>query len=180
MDSRGDDRLTRLVEQHAGAVGDYLRRRLFPLDGSDLDLLVAETFVIVWRRITVVPDGEGERPWIIGVARHVLQNAQRSTRRRRSYEDRVRSRMTAASAEEGVVARDRVRSALARLSPADREILQLSAWDGLDATAIAAVLDITTNAAAVRLSRATGRFRAALEDPDTISVNRTGGGESDE
>ncbi len=180
MDSRGGDRLTRMVEQHAGAVGDYLRRRLFPLDASDLDELVAETFVIVWRRLDVVPGDEGERPWIIGVARHVLQNAQRSRRRRRSYEDRVRARTTDASAEEGVVARDRVRSALASLSATDREVLELSAWDGLDAEAIAAVLDITANAAAVRLSRATSRFRAALEDSDTIDAGRTGGGESDE
>ena len=179
MGSREEERLAELVQRHAGAVGDYLRRRLFPLASSDLDDLVGDTFVIVWRRLDVVPDGDGERPWIIGVARHVLQNAQRARRRRQTYEGRVRPRGADHSAEDVVVGTDQVRSALESLSDGDREVLLLSAWDGLDAAGIARVLDVTPNAAAVRLSRAAARLRAALER-DTSDLGRTRGGESDD
>ena len=73
---------------------------------------------------------------------------------------------TDASAEDYVVADATVREALARLSDDDREIVMLSAWDGLDVHAIATALSITTNVAAVRLTRAQSRFReffAAVE-----------------
>jgi RNA polymerase sigma-70 factor (ECF subfamily) len=70
------------------------------------------------------------------------------------------------SAEENVIADASVRDALAALSEDDREVLLLHAWDGLDTHQIGEYLVISTNAAAVRLSRAQRRFRDALSDSE--------------
>ena len=76
---------------------------------------------------------------------------------------RSRSPSTDPSAEEFVIADVSVREALGSLSDDDREILLLNAWDGLDTHALGVYFVISTNAAAVRLSRAQARFRELLE-----------------
>ena len=86
-----DDRFARLVREHSGEVANYLRRRLYPLSGADLDDLVEETMVVVWRRLDDVPDN-AERPWIIGVARNILRNARRSQNRRHAFESSLAPR----------------------------------------------------------------------------------------
>src|ERR1700680_2033682 len=85
MGAPDEDRFARLVHEHAGAVGNYLRRRLYPLSPSDLDDLVEETMIVVWRRIDSVPV-DAELPWMLGVARNVLRNARRSKNRRSAFE----------------------------------------------------------------------------------------------
>lgn len=161
MGSPEEERFARLVHEHATAVANYLRRRLYPLTPSDLDDLVEETMVVVWRRLDRVPV-DAELPWMLGVARNVLRNARRSRNRRSTFEATLRPPSVDPSAEELVVADDSVREALASLSEDDREILLLNAWDGLDTHELGAYLVISTNAAAVRLSRAQSRFRELL------------------
>jgi RNA polymerase sigma-70 factor (ECF subfamily) len=161
MGSQDEDRFARLVREHSSAVGNYLRRRLYPLTPADLDDLVEETMIVVWRRLDSVP-ADAELPWMLGVARNVLRNARRSKNRRSAFEATLPPVPNEASAEEHVIADTSVREALAALSDDDREVLLLNAWDGLDTHALAAILFISTNAAAVRLSRAQGRFRELL------------------
>ncbi len=161
MGSQDEDRFARLVREHSPAVGNYLRRRLYPLTPSDLDDLVEETLVVVWRRLDSVP-ADAELPWMLGVARNVLRNARRSKSRRSAFEATLSPASNEASAEEHVVADTSVRDALAALSDDDREVLLLNAWDGLDTHALGTYFVISTNAAAVRLSRAQSRFRELL------------------
>lgn len=161
MGATEEDRFARLVHEHAAAVANYLRRRLYPLSASDLDDLVEETMLVVWRRLDRVPP-DAELPWMLGVARNVLRNARRSKNRRSAFEATLRSTSTDPSAEEFVIADLSVREALASLSEDDREILLLNAWDGLDTHALGVYFVISTNAAAVRLSRAQSRFRELL------------------
>ncbi|HVA53183.1 MAG TPA: sigma-70 family RNA polymerase sigma factor [Acidimicrobiales bacterium] len=161
MGSEDEDRFARLVREHSSAVGNYLRRRLYPLTPSDLDDLVEETMIVVWRRLDRVPV-DAELPWMLGVARNVLRNARRSKNRRSALEATLPPASNEASAEEHVIADTGIREALAALSDDDREVLLLNAWDGLDTHALGAFLVISTNAAAVRLSRAQHRFRELL------------------
>ena len=128
---------------------------------ADLDDLVEETLVVVWRRLDSVPE-DGELPWMLGVARNVLRNARRSKNRRTAFESSLHPPHDDASAEDAVVADTSVRDALASLSEDDREVLLLNAWDGLDTHALGTYLGVSTNAAAVRLSRAQRRFRELL------------------
>lgn len=158
MGSPQDDRFCRLVHDHSSAVGNYLRRRLYPLSLADLDDLVEETLLVVWRRLDDVPS-EAELPWMIGVARNVLRNARRGRYRRGNFEATLSVAPDEPSAEDLVVADVSVRDALMALGDDDREVLMLNAWDGLDTHALGVALSITTNAAAVRLTRAQARFR---------------------
>ncbi|MHB2027231.1 MAG: RNA polymerase sigma factor [Acidimicrobiales bacterium] len=156
------DRFARLVREYAPAVGNYLRRRLYPLSLSDLDDLVEETLIVVWQRINDVPP-DAELAWMIGVARNVLRNARRKQFRRTDFESTLSPRSNDHSAESRVIADAAVRDALARLSDDDREILLLHVWDGLDTQSIGKLFSISPNAAAVRLSRVQRRFHTLLE-----------------
>jgi RNA polymerase sigma-70 factor (ECF subfamily) len=161
MGATEEDRFARLVHEHSAPVASYLRRRLYPLTSADLDDLVEETMLVVWRRLDRVPV-DAELPWMLGVARNVLRNARRSKNRRSVFEATLHSPSTDPSAEEFVVADVSVREALGSLSDDDREILLLNAWDGLDTHALGVYFVISTNAAAVRLSRAQAKFRELL------------------
>jgi RNA polymerase sigma-70 factor (ECF subfamily) len=161
MGATDEDRFAQLVHEHSAAVANYLRRRLYPLSTSDLDDLLEETMLVVWRRLDRVP-GDAELPWMLGVARNVLRNARRSKNRRSAFEATLRPSTTDPSAEEFVIADVTVREALGSLSDDDREILLLNAWDGLDTHELGVHFVISTNAAAVRLSRAQAKFRELL------------------
>ncbi|MHB8827656.1 MAG: RNA polymerase sigma factor [Acidimicrobiales bacterium] len=153
-----------LAQKVTPEVGLYLRRRLYPLPASDLDDLVEEVLIVLWRRFDDVPE-DAEVAWSIGVARNVLRNAQRSARRASAHVARPVG--PDASAEDQVVADETVRGALAALSHEDRELLTLHAWDGLGTRELAITYGITENAAAVRLSRARARFEAQMAEVAT-------------
>jgi RNA polymerase sigma-70 factor (ECF subfamily) len=125
-----------------------------------LDDIVSRVLETVWRRRADIPD-EATVPWVIGVTRRVLANAHRGHKRQRALLARQRSSGVAAAAEESVVADETVREALGRLGEADREILLLHYWDGIAVPDLAGVLNVTVNAAAVRLTRSRQRFEAA-------------------
>lgn len=157
MSASRENQFRALANASLGPVGAYIRRRLFPLTEADLDDVVSETLSVAWRRFDAVPDADVA--WMIGVARNVLRNQQRARRRRDAAEARVRPSDVSSSAEEIVVADEVVRRALAQLSETDREVLLLSVWDGLSTPEIARALSLSPETAAVRLSRATSRFR---------------------
>jgi RNA polymerase sigma-70 factor, ECF subfamily len=160
MGHRREHAFRALAQRVTPEVGLYLRRRLYPLPASDLDDLVEEVLIVLWRRFDDVPP-DAEVAWSIGVARNVLRNAQRAARRANAHAPRPVA-VFDSSAEDRVVADESVRAALAALSEDDRELLTLHAWDGLGARELAAVLHISENAVAVRLSRARARFEAQM------------------
>jgi RNA polymerase sigma-70 factor, ECF subfamily len=172
----GKSRLEVLVADHSAAIANYLRRRLYPLSTEDLDDLVEETFVVLWRRLEDVPTGDSERPWVIGVARHVLHNAHRAHRRRQRHEARLRPTPSSSSAEDEAMADLAGREALDALGEADRDLLRLHFWDNVDVHGLAVVLGISPNAAGTRLSRAKARF---LEELTVVEARRTAGPATD-
>jgi RNA polymerase sigma-70 factor (ECF subfamily) len=164
-----EERLRVLIEEFTPVVGAYLRRRSYPLVDADIDELVQTVFVVAWRRIDDVPHG-AERPWLIGVARNVLSNARRSNSRRSALHARITPNSHEPSAEETVLASDRLRSAFMSLSASDRELLLLHYWDGLESPELAIVLKIAAGAASTRLSRASSRLRVNFESLGDGSV----------
>jgi RNA polymerase sigma-70 factor (ECF subfamily) len=134
--------------------------------------VVAETMLVAWRRLDEVPPGSEARPWLFGVARRVLANSRRSSRRRDRLGERLRREVDqlvgadhAAAVETNLVVRD----ALARLDADDREILLLTSWEGLQPTEIAVALDVPAATVRTRLHRARQRLRQqlAVGDGDT-------------
>jgi len=53
--------------------------------------------------------------------------------------------------------------ALARLRPADQELIRLTAWEDLDPTSVAEVLGISTKVVNVRIHRARRRLGKELD-----------------
>jgi RNA polymerase sigma-70 factor (ECF subfamily) len=159
-DPRG--RFEALFRQNADTVLAYATRRSDPDTAQEV---VAETFAVAWRRLDVVPDPA--IAWLLGVARKVLANERRS----RSRADALTLRLvrgSGASSEDTadmVDARLSVQAALDGLPPADREVLELLAWEGLSADQAADVLGCSRATIAVRFHRARRRFHRLLEAP---------------
>jgi RNA polymerase sigma-70 factor (ECF subfamily) len=156
-------RFERLYAEHGRAVLAYAVRRVaHPQDAADV---VAETFLVAWRRLDKVPSAEGARLWLYGVARRVLANERRSERRRQRLAERLRCELPTAleSVPVSTSGTGAVESALAGLGPEDQEILRLCGWEELTPAEIAMVLGISRIAARSRLHRARRRLREALE-----------------
>ncbi len=157
-------------EELAPALIEPLRRFLARrTDAATADDVLGDTLLVLWRRLDDAPVGE-ELPWVYGVARRCLANAERGSRRQRRVAARiavVAPPLEAAPASEGpehdgTGGGAEVREALARLSGRDAELLRLWAWEQLGASEIATVLAITPNAASIRLHRAREKLREEL------------------
>ncbi|MBB6567417.1 sigma-70 family RNA polymerase sigma factor [Kribbella sandramycini] len=141
---------------HDDVLRYFVRRLDIRADAADL---VAETFLIAWRRLDEVPAGQ-ILPWLYGVARRVLSNHRRGETRRHGLADRLRDdlRTTPVAAEPAAVETQHAADVFRQLSDPDRELLALVAWEGLDTTQLAATLGCSRNAAMVRLHRARRRL----------------------
>ena len=160
--SLSERRFTHLVQATGSRILSYLTRRVDPpCDAADL---LADTLTAAWRRIAdLLDDDDQAMAWLFGIARGVLANHRRGQARRAALADRLRARLAdrpAAADPSGEVAV--IRDALNRLPDPDRELITLTAWDGLSADEVAAVLGITPAAVRQRLLRARRRLRAAL------------------
>jgi RNA polymerase sigma factor (sigma-70 family) len=146
---------------HRGSILGYvLRRTGNPDDAADV---IAETFLTAWRRLDDIPRDPEARLWLYGVARRVLANHHRGERRRSALTDRLRADLATGyrpPEPDGEYAQ--ITAAFRRLPAADRELLALSAWEGLDYGQIAVVLGCSRNAVRLRLFRARKRFAAEL------------------
>lgn len=155
-DTSDVERFENLFQTHHQAIFRYCVRRLGVPDAEDA---TADVFVVAWRRRAEIPEGDAGRAWLYGVAFRAVGNRYRTARRQNWLKSRVRNERQATAPEAGITQSDVLFRALSRLKTSDREILQLSAWDGLDRGEIAQVLGINENAADQRLHRARGRLR---------------------
>lgn len=160
-----EQRFRLLYERHSLRIHAYAVLRTADLAAAED--LVADVFLVAWRRVGEVPVGN-ELPWLFAVARRVLANSRRADVRR----DQLLARLHRAARSEPVDdissvldardAADMVRRALSRLRTAEMEILQLAAGTQLSHAHIAVVLDCTANAVAIRLHRARQRLAEEL------------------
>ena len=136
-----------------------MRRVEQPEDAADV---VAETYLVAWRRRDELPVDAEVPLWLYGVARRVLSNHHRGGVRRQRLGERLRQRIGAAvSADPAAEVPGRlvVRAALARLPELDREVLTLTVWEGLEPREAAVVLGVSAAVVRTRLSRARARLR---------------------
>jgi RNA polymerase sigma-70 factor, ECF subfamily len=155
-------RFETLFRENADTVLAYATRRSDPDTAQEI---VADTFAVAWRRLDVVPDPA--LPWLLGVARNVLANERRSRRRAEGLMLRlVRAPVESSDDPADVIdARWTVQAALDRLLPAEREVLELLAWEGLSAAEASDALGCSRVALGVRMHRARRRFRQLLDAP---------------
>jgi RNA polymerase sigma-70 factor (ECF subfamily) len=173
MDPSGSDRFETCFRAHYRAVLAFAVRRLE--DRASAEDAASETFAIAWRRRDQIP--ENALPWLYAVALRVIANQQRSTQRKR----RLRQRVAAEARSHegfGVDPAERISDrraffdAFEALRETDREVLRLTAWDGLSPEEAATVLDCTPATYRVRLSRARQRLAKQLARSEQIAGER--------
>jgi len=143
----------------AHAVGPALRRYVVRRAPADLvDDVVADTFLVLWRRLDVVPSDD-PLPWCYAVARGCLANAQRSVRRQARLAEKLASAPVDAPPDD-----TELHLALARLPEPEQELLRLWAWEQLQPHEIGLAMDLTPNAVSIRLHRARKKLAAFLAD----------------
>src|ERR1700761_7732585 len=130
-------RFNRLYREHGRAILAYaLRRVTGPDDAADV---VAETFLVAWRRFAEVPLDDGALLWLYAVAARVIANQRRAERRRTRLGARLaevlRTEIETHPAPRGEAAE--VLRAMGDLDPDDRELLMLVSWEGLTPAAAA-------------------------------------------
>lgn len=154
-ESERQERFDRVYRCYGVDVLAYLRRRTTREVADDG---LAETFLVVWRRLDEVPDEP--RAWLLAIARRVLANQRRSSRRQGALVERLileRPLLFATQPEH-----DPVLDALSQLRLRDQEALLLVAWDGLTSVEAAQILGCSAVAVRLRLHRARRRLTRAL------------------
>jgi RNA polymerase sigma factor (sigma-70 family) len=165
-----------LFDRHAPAVHRYIARRLGPDAADDL---VAETFLVAFRKRGHYDGVHADaRPWLYGIATRLIGRHRREEVRffraiartgvdpaAEPVADRVADRVAAQAASRELAA------ALARLSPAQRDVLLLVA-SGLGYEEAARALDVPAGTVSSRLVRARRKVRDALGGHDPTRPGR--------
>lgn len=169
-----EHRFADVYEQWCPAIRAYFARRT-PADR--VDDAVADTFLVAWRRIDEVPADRDGLLWLYRVAAYVLSHDWRSAGRRARLVARLTSLgpLVSDGPEERVVHdedRGRVLDALEHLDAKDAELLRLVAWEELSTAEVAVVLDLSSNAASQRISRARKKLTAEYDRLATTAWRR--------
>jgi RNA polymerase sigma-70 factor, ECF subfamily len=150
-----------VVESELDAVHRYL---LFLTGNRTVaEDLTGETFEKAfrsWRRFD--PRRGTARAWLCRIARSSALDHFRSEERRRRREDRYASGLPESVDDE--IGPGPLESAVARLSPAEREVVALRVLLELDGPTAARVLGISTTACSTRLSRALKKLEEMMSD----------------
>ncbi|MFE7037236.1 RNA polymerase sigma factor [Streptomyces sp. NPDC057621] len=175
-------RFEALVGVVAEPLHRYLRRRADP---GAVDDVLAETMLVLWRRLEDVPGlGTGRTadpaevlPWCYGVARGCLANARRAEGRRLRLVERLARTTRAPVSWPGAqdIGDGELESALRRLGAVDREVLLLWAWEGLAPREIAEAIGTTPNAVSIRMHRAKRKLVVMLERKNGASAAHMSG-----
>jgi RNA polymerase sigma-70 factor (ECF subfamily) len=148
---------------------------------SAAEEVVSLTFLEAWRlRGRIDPGGESLRPWLLGIAVNMSRNLARAARRHQAALARLPPPPLVPDFAEELAGRlddharlREVAKALGALRRAEREVIALCVWSGLDYATAARALGVPPGTVRSRLSRArrklsklvppTGNPRAARE-----------------
>jgi RNA polymerase sigma-70 factor, ECF subfamily len=162
--------------RHVNAITRYaVRRCANPEDVADL---VGECFLVALQAShRYVPETDTALPWLFGISRRLLAKQRRKYAGNRRLEVKVGNAFPSfsecedeqiASAIDASRQAPALEDALSRLTHAEREVLELIAYDGLSPSEAAIALDITPNAARLRLSRARRSVRAHMDSTTVL------------
>ncbi|MFG1696886.1 RNA polymerase sigma factor [Nonomuraea sp. NPDC049309] len=169
LSRRTPERFGEIYDRYVREIHAYLGRRL---DRQAADDLTAEVFLAAFKKRGTFDARRGAvRPWLYGFASNVIALHRRAEARRlaalqrsagtggdreQGHEDRVVTRVDAASAQ------GRLAAELRALPDGDRDVLLLSALGELSHEEVAQALDIPYGTVGSRLSRVRRKLRAAL------------------
>jgi RNA polymerase sigma-70 factor (ECF subfamily) len=153
-------------------VGAYVAYRIG--EGAEAEDVTSEVFERALRYRKTYDASRGEPiAWLIGIARHCINDALRG---RQAATSDVPEAADPTDVEEEAVRRLSLAREVRRLDPGDRELLALRYGADLTARQIGELLDMKKHAVEVAVQRALERLRARMkaqdERPATASVRR--------
>lgn len=158
---------TKLFEETYRDVLAYALRRT--RDRPDAEDVVANTYLVAWRRLEEALGAEAPLAWLYGVAYRTLANQRRSELRASALRQRLESDSSPSGPDrvpDVVEVREEladVLGALGKLKERDREVLRLAAFEGLSPTQIGDVLGVSGSRARTYLYRARRRLQRAVD-----------------
>ncbi|HTJ21850.1 MAG TPA: RNA polymerase sigma factor [Gemmatimonadaceae bacterium] len=162
----GDDRAaTALVERHAAALARFA---VASGERSEVDELVQDTFVRAFNSLGGFRGESSFRTWLFTIERRLLLDRRRAEKRRRDrHEVQEGDAATEYDALDSVVADEtqrRLRAAVERLSPTQREVFSLRVAEGLSYKEIAEAVGTTEGAARVHYHNAMRAVKEFLDE----------------
>jgi RNA polymerase sigma-70 factor (ECF subfamily) len=162
----GDERAAAmLVARHAPALARFAASCGAAVNAEDL---VQDTFVRAFGSLDTFRGESSLRTWLFTIERRLILDRRRVERRRvHEVELEESHAMTAHDPLDAVVAgesRDRLRVAVGRLSPTQREVFTLRVGEGLSYREIAAAVGTTEGAARVHYHNAMRTIKEFLDD----------------
>ena len=162
----GDERAaTALVERHAAALARFA---VASGERSEVDELVQDTFVRAFNSLDGFRGESTFRTWLFTIERRLLLDRRRAEKRRR---DRIEIQEDDAATEydalDSVMADEtqrRLRGAIERLSPTQREVFTLRVAEGLSYKEIAQAVGTTEGAARVHYHNAMRAVKEFLDE----------------
>jgi RNA polymerase sigma-70 factor, ECF subfamily len=155
----------RLFHETRADLAAYLLSRC--RDSEHAADLFSETYLVAWQKLGSIPPGDQARLWLFGVARNLMLKGFRQRRVADALVERLGGELRRARIEPTQVddhTHLALRAGLAALPERDREILMLTAWEGLTPGEIATVMGISANVVRVRLHRARNRVKRRLPE----------------
>lgn len=162
----GDERAaTALVERHADALARFAASLGVR---TETDELVQDTFVRAFQSLDGFRGESAFRTWLFTIERRLVLDRRRAERRHPEVETLEEGdAATAHDQLEGMLADEteqRVRTAIARLSPMQRQVFSLRVGEGLSYKEIADVADTTEGAARVHYHNAVRAVKEFLDE----------------
>lgn len=162
----GDERAARaLVDRHSTALSRFAASQGVR---DEVEELVQDTFVRAFGAIETFRADSSFRTWLFTIERRLILDRRRAVRRRREdAEVDERDSATSFDALDGLVADEtarRIRAAVAKLSPMQRDVFTLRVTEGLSYKEIADLLGSTEGAARVHYHNALQAVRGVLSD----------------
>lgn len=170
----GDQRAaTLLVQRHAGAIARFVASVGGRAEerGGGVDDLVQDTFVRAFGSLDSFRGESSLRTWLFTIARRLLLDRRRADRRRgggarMQVEVQESDAVTEYDPLDAVVADEserRMREAVARLTPTQREVFTLRVGEGMSYREIAGAVDTTEGAARVHYHNAMRAIKEFLD-----------------
>lgn len=149
------------------------RRAADPEHATDL---LAEVYTVAWRRLDAIPPGTQARLWLFGVARNLLMKSSHQQRSQQTLVHELTQELARLAAyrpeTDDAALTDKLQACLQKLPTKQREILLLTAWEGLKPREIAKITGSTANVVRVRLHHARQQLARELRPAKTPSEDR--------
>ncbi|MEP7364478.1 MAG: RNA polymerase sigma factor [Acidobacteriota bacterium] len=154
------------VARFADPVHSFVKWRL-ARSGQSVDDVVQEVFLEAWRGLPRYRGDGSLLSWILGIARHKVQDHYRVALRNAEFDESVEETQVELPRIEGDLLRrergERVQAVLAELPEAYRAVLLWRYWEAQSAAVIAAAIGRSEKAVERLLARARAQFKARYE-----------------